>query len=150
MRIIHVDGGAFVEPPAYKFHDAYFSVVDENGLIHFEKNCGDIYSGEAEYLAIKWAVENIPERPITILSDCETAIAWARHFTKKSKIRGLSPLDLNGIILEYSHGNLADIWNAENHSPKRDKTFYYNKWKNKQEEREEEREEEHLQSIQEE
>ena len=76
MKTIHVDGGAFIEPPTYKFHDAYFSVIDENGqLLHFEKNCGDIYSGEAEYLAIKWAVENIKERPLKILSDCKTAIA---------------------------------------------------------------------------
>ena len=126
MREIHVDGGSFIEPPNYKFHDAYFSVIDGDTkeLIHFEKNCGDIYSGVAEYLAIKWAVENIPERPIRILSDCLTAMAWAKHYTNKSRAREISPLELKDVDLLYAHGNLADRWNADNHSPKREKNFY--------------------------
>src|SRR3989344_1944055 len=129
MKTVFVDGGAFVEPPKYKFHDAYFTIVDEQGkLIHFNKNCGDIYSGEAEYLAIKWAVENIKERPLKILSDCKTAIAWATHLTKTSKRRGISPLNLKDVILEYMPKNLADQYNANNHSPKKDKSFYYNRW----------------------
>ena len=43
MKIVFVDGGAFVEPPKYKFHDAYFTIVDEQGkLIYFNKNCGEL------------------------------------------------------------------------------------------------------------
>src|SRR3989304_6976293 len=105
IKVVFADGGAFFEPPEYKFHDAYFSVVAEDGkLIHFNKNCGDIFSGEAEYLAIKWAVENIKERPLKILSDCRTAIAWVRHKTKASEKRGCLPLNLKDIIVEYQHG----------------------------------------------
>lgn len=129
MKTVFVDGGAFVEPPKYKFHDAYFTVVSEEGkLIYFNKNCGNIYSGEAEYLAIKWAVDNIKERPLKITSDCKTAIAWARHLTKNSKKRGRLPLNLKDILLEYQNKNLADVWNAQNHSFKKDKSFYYQRW----------------------
>ena len=129
MKIVYVDGGAFVEPPKYKFHDAYFTIVDEQGkLIYFNKNCGDIYSGEAEYLAIKWAIDNIKERPLKIVSDCKTAIAWAKHLTKASKKRGCLPLNLKDIFIEYQNGNLADVWNAQNYSPKKDKSFYYQRW----------------------
>ena len=84
-KIVHVDGGAFVKPPYYKFHDAYFSVLDDNGvLLHFAKNIGDVWSGVAEYEAIKWAVEFIPDRPLTITSDCTTALAWARKGSSKT------------------------------------------------------------------
>ena len=127
MREIHVDGGSFVEPPLYKFHDAYFSICDKNGLIHFEKNIGDVWSGVAEYEAIKWAVENIKERPIKIYSDCTVAIKWAERgaYTKKHK---LPRLNLDGIILEWKHENLADIWNALNYSPKHSKQYYVKKY----------------------
>lgn len=131
MKTYHVDGGAFIEPPNYKFHDAYFSVVDEDEtLLHFDKELGDIYSGLAEFEAIKWVVENIKDRPIRITSDCKTAMAWARHVTKVSKRRGIHPLDLTDIILDYEHANLADQWNAENYSPKYDKAFYVRRAKN--------------------
>jgi hypothetical protein len=120
MKIISVDGGAFIEPPRYKFHNAYFSVLDEESgeLIHFEKDIGDFYSGLAEYKAIEWAVKNIFARPITIYSDCVTAIAWAN---KKGKYKNwnIEPPNLDGVILQYRHGTKADRWNAENHSPKR-------------------------------
>ena len=120
MKTVFVDGGAFIEPPKYKFHDAYFSIVDEKGeLIHFSGNCGDIYAGEAEYLAIKWAVKNIKKRPLKIISDCRTAIAWARHLTVASKKRGCLPLTLSNVVIEYQNKNLADIWNANNYSYKR-------------------------------
>lgn len=130
MKIYHVDGGAFVEPPHYKFHDAYFSVCDDSGnLVHFEKNIGDLWSGIAEYEAIKWVVDNTSERPITITSDCETAIAWARKgSSKKSKFR-IEKLPLDGVTILYQHGNHADIWNAKNHSPKGDKKFYVGRYK---------------------
>jgi len=119
MNKIHCDGGAFIEPPEYKFHDGYFSVVNNEGLIHFEKDINDIIShNECEYLAIKWAVENIKERPLIISSDCQTALAWADHFTKISKKRNRLPLDLKDVELIYEKYNLADIWNAKNHSPK--------------------------------
>lgn len=126
IKTVHVDGGAFVEPPEYKFHDAYFSVLSsENELIHFEKNIGDTWSGVAEYMAIKWAVENIKERPLKITSDCTTAIAWARSGSSKKSTFQLPPL-LAGqeVILEYQHENFADVWNAQNHSPKRSKKYY--------------------------
>ena len=119
--VVHVDGGAFTEPPHYKFHDAYFSVVDDSGaLIHFEKNIGDVWSGIAEYRAIEWAIKNITERPIKITSDCTIAMSWARKGKKKTPALDiiLPPLLQEGIILEYQHGNKADIWNAEHHSPK--------------------------------
>src|SRR3990167_7594934 len=122
---IHVDGGAFIEPPEYKFHNAYFSVVSaDNKLIHFAKDIGDFYSGIAEYEAIKWAIENISERPITIFSDCITAIAWAKKGSSRKSKFDILPLNLKDISLIYKHGNLADQWNALNHSPKRDKKFY--------------------------
>ena len=124
-----MDGGAFIEPPEYRFHDAYFSVCESTGeLIHFEKNIGDLYSGVAEYEAIKWAVQNISDRPLRIISDCKTAIAWARHKTKKSGARGIIPLNLIGIELVYGSGNKADQWNAQNHSPKKDKSFYIKRY----------------------
>jgi hypothetical protein len=125
MKIVHVDGGTFSEPPDYKFHDAYFSVVSDSGeLIHFAKNIGDLWSGLAEYEAIKWAVKNIQERPLKVYSDCTVAIGWAKHgSSKKSKCR-VQHLPLNGVTFEFKHGNFADQWNAANHSPKKDKSFY--------------------------
>ena len=136
MRIIHVDGGAFTGPPSYKFHDAYFSVVDgeTKELLHFEKNCGDMWSGIAEFLAIKWAVENITERPLKILSDCTTAISWAKNGKKKPSkapnLKGFTcePIIKDGTIIEWAHGNLADEWNAANHSPKKDKREYIKRY----------------------
>src|SRR5882672_6699662 len=108
MQIVHVDGGAFSEPPNYKFHDAYFSVVSDSGeLIYFAKNIGDLWSGLAEFEAIKWAVKNIKERPLKIYSDCTVAIGWAMHgSSKKSKFR-VQHLLLTGVTLEFKHGNLA-------------------------------------------
>lgn len=129
MKIVHVDGGSFIEPPDYKFHDAYFAVCDSSGnLIHFAKNIGDLYSGLAEYEAIRWAVGNVTERPLRITSDCITAIAWARKGSrKKSKFR-VPPLNLQGIELVFQHGNHADQWNAQNHSKKHDKEFYIKRY----------------------
>lgn len=129
MKTVHVDGGAFVEPPHYKFHDAYFSVCDDVGnLIHFAENIGDLWSGIAEYEAIKWAVEHIKERPLTITSDCMVAMSWVRKgSSKKSKFR-IPKLNLEGIILKYQHGNSADEWNASNHSPKHDKSYYVKRY----------------------
>lgn len=125
-KIVHVDGGAFIEPPNYKFHNAYFSIVGSNKkLIHFAKDIGDFYSGLAEYCAIKWAVENIKERPLKIYSDCITAMAWARKGNEKW---GAQKLDLGGIALEWKHDNFADKWNAKNHSPKRSKKEYIKRY----------------------
>ena len=112
-KVVHVDGGAFIEPPDYKFHNAYFSVVSSKGLIHFEKDIGDFYSGLAEYKAIKWTVENIKERPLTIYSDCTVAIAWAKKGNEKW---GAEKLNLKDIELKWKHNNLADKWNSENHN----------------------------------
>lgn len=123
-----MDGGSFIEPPNFVFHDAYYSVVDDKGeLIHFEKNIGDFYSGLAEYLAIEWAIENIKERPLKIYSDCLTAIAWAKGRGQFKKW-GITPPILEGIELEYKKGNLADKWNAANHSKKKDKSFYIKRY----------------------
>lgn len=129
MTIIHVDGGAFSEPPDYKFHDAYFSLVSDSGeLIHFAKNIGDVWSGVAEYEAIKWALENITARPLKIYSDCTVAISWAKKGSnKKSKFR-MPRLNLAGVDLEWRHDNYADQWNDMNHSPKKDKTFYIKRY----------------------
>jgi len=130
MKSYFVDGGAFTEPPTYKFHDAYFSVVDENAnLVHFAKNIGDMWSGLAEFEAIKWVVENIKERPIRITSDCVVAISWAKKGSSKKAHIKVAPLNLEGITLEWEHGNLADQWNAANHSPKLSKGKYYERWK---------------------
>jgi len=125
MKTIHVDGGAFIEPPEYKFHDAYFTVCDAGGdVIHFAKNIGDLYSGLAEFEAIKWVVLNIKERPLKITSDCTTAIAWAKKgSSKKSKYKVLA-LNLEKITLVYQKKNPADLWNEKNHSPKHDKEYY--------------------------
>src|SRR3989344_6498903 len=102
MKIVNVDGGSFVEPPNFKFHDAYFTVCDNNGnLIHFAKNIGDLWSGLAEYEAIKWAVENIKERPLKITSDCTTAIAWVRKGSSKKSKYKVSKLNLDGVELVY-------------------------------------------------
>lgn len=117
-RIVHVDGGAFVEQGTWRFHDAYFSILsDDNELIHFAENIGDVWSGVAEYEAIKWAVENIEERPLIVTSDCVTAISWARKGAKTKKHR-LPKLDLTRVTIQYLHANAADLWNAANHSPK--------------------------------
>ena len=124
-RIVHVDGGSFTEPPDYKFHDAYFTVCADNGeLIFFAKNIGDLWSGLAEYEAIKWAIENIKERPLKITSDCSVALSWAiKGSSKKSKFR-ISKLDLTNVGLVFQHNNAADQWNIKNHSPKHDKQYY--------------------------
>jgi hypothetical protein len=130
MKIVHVDGGAFIEPPGFKFHDAYFTVCDDRGgLIHFAKNIGDIYSGLAEYEAIKWAVENIKERPLKIASDCTVAIAWAKKGSKKTSKYKVSSLDLKGVELVYKKNNQADQWNAKNHSLKHDKQYYVDRYR---------------------
>jgi len=130
-RVVHTDGGAFIEPPKYKFHNAYFSVVDEKTkeLIHFEKDIGDLYSGLAEYKAIEWAIENIKERPLTIKSDCRVAISWAKKGRSRmsSQFRVL-PLNLERVNLCWQHENLADDWNAQNHSPKKSKKFYIDRF----------------------
>ena len=124
-KIVHVDGGSFIEPPAFKFHDAYFTVCDEGGaLIHFEKNIGDLYSGLAEYEAIKWAISNVKERPLRIVNDCTTAIAWAKKGSSAKSKYKVPPLDLTGVEVVYGSKNQADQWNAKNHSPKHDKDYY--------------------------
>jgi len=128
-RIVHTDGGAFIEPPNFKFHDAYYSVVDNKGeLIHFEKNIGDFHSIVPEYQSIKWAVENILERPLTIYNDNKVAIGWARRGSSKNSSYLALPLNLDGIKLEYKKGTKADEWNAKNYSPKKDKSFYIKRY----------------------
>ena len=118
-------GGVLPPPPDYNFHAAYFSVCgDEGNLIHFAKNIGDLWSGLAEYEAIKWALENIKNRPLRITSDCTVAIAWARKGSKKKSKFRVPPLNLSGIELVFKRGNFADQWNAKNHSPKHDTAFY--------------------------
>ena len=129
MTIVHVDGGSFVEPPNYKFHDAYFTVCDDDGsLIYFAENIGDVYSGLAEYAAIKWAVLNIRDRPLKITSDCTTAIAWAKKGSSKRSTYKVSSLDLKEVDLVYQKSNYADQWNAQNHSPKHDKKYYIKRY----------------------
>lgn len=129
MKAVHVDGGSFVEPPHYKFHDAYFTVcADDGNLVHFEENIGDLWSGLAEYEAIKWAVDNIKERPLKITSDCTVAIAWAKKGSKKKSKFRVPPLNLSGVELVFQHGNFADQWNAKHHSPKHDTGFYVKRY----------------------
>ena len=132
-RVFHVDGGASSEPPNYKFHDAYITVVgDDEKLIHHNKKIGDFHNNVAEYLSIKWVVDNIKLRPIKITSDSKVAISWAnKGSSSKSKYKA-EPLDLNKITLRYQHGNLADQWNAKYHSPKLPKSFYVNRWRESQ------------------
>lgn len=128
MKTYYVDGGAKIEPPNYQFHDAYMTILDEDGEeVHIDQYLGDIYSGLAEFKAIQWVVENITERPIKITSDCTTAIAWANH-GGKTKLHTVERLDLTGIILEYEHNNLADIYNATYISPKATKLDYVKRW----------------------
>lgn len=129
MKIVHVDGGSFVEPPDFKFHDAYLTVCDDSGhIIFFAQNIGDLYSGLAEYEAIKWAVENIKDRPLKITSDCTTAIAWARKGSSKKSKYKVPKLNLTGVELAYQQHNAADQWNAKNHSPKHDKQYYIERY----------------------
>jgi hypothetical protein len=40
----------------------------------------------------------------------------------------VSCLPPTGITLEFKHGNFADQWNAANHSPKKDKSFYIQRY----------------------
>lgn len=130
MKTYYVDGGAKIEPPDYKFHDAYFTVIDDEGEeVHVDLYVGDIYSGLAEFKAIQWVVDNVVERPIRITSDCQTAIAWARH-GGKTKLHTVERLDLTNITLEYEHNNLADQYNATYISPKQSKSEYYQRWVN--------------------
>ena len=118
MKTYHVDGGAKCSPPDYKFHDAYFVVVDEgNELVHIDLDAGDIYSGLAEYKAIQWAVENIKDRPVKITSDCEVAMKWARDGGSRN-YPDAPALDLTDIDLVYEKNNLADRYNAKEISPK--------------------------------
>jgi len=124
MKTYHVDGGSHIEPPEYKFHDAYFSVVDDdNEEVFVDQNLGDVSNNKAEYLAIKWVVDNIKERPIRIFSDSQTAIAWV---TKGGKGQdGYSkPLDLRKVHLMHLSNNFADQYNAKYISPKASKEFY--------------------------
>src|SRR3990167_10925009 len=105
MKEVHVDGGAFTGPPDYKFHNAYFSVVDsDNRLVYFAKDIGDLWSGLAEYEAIKWAIENIKERPLTIFSDCTVAMAWARKGSRRSSKFNVPPIPSKDVYLVYKHG----------------------------------------------
>lgn len=129
IKTIHVDGGAFIEPPENKFHDAFFTVCDDTGaVIYFAKNIGDVYSGLAEYEAIKWVIENIKERPLKITSDCSTAIVWSKKGSSdKSKYKA-EKLNLKDIEVAYMHNNFADQWNEKNHSPKYGKEFYVKRY----------------------
>lgn len=129
LLLVSCDGGSFIEPPDYKFHNSYFTIVNEDTgeLIHHEKDIGDFYSGLAEFLAIEWAVKNIKERPLRILSDCKVAIAWINGRGNYKKW-GIVPPDLEGVELIYSMDNKADQWNATNHSPKHDKSFYIKRY----------------------
>lgn len=129
MKTVHVDGGAFVEPPEHKFHNAYFTVCDDGGeLIYHAKDIGDLWSGLAEYEAIKWAIENIKERPLRITSDCLVAIAWVRKGSSKKSKYKVSPINLNGVELIFKKKNAADLWNEKNHSPKHDKSYYVKRY----------------------
>jgi|GEM_PF-2737023 len=129
IKTVHVDGGSFIEPPDFRFHDAYFTVCDDEGhLIIFLENIGDLYSGLAEYEAIKWAVENVKDRPLRITSDCTTAIAWARKGSSKKSKYSVPRIDLTNVELLYKQHNVADQWNAKNHSPKHDKSYYVDRY----------------------
>lgn len=129
----HVDGGAFSEPPNYKFHDAYITVVGDDGkLVHHNKNVGDFHNNVAEYLSIKWVVDNIKHRPIKVTSDSKVAISWANKGSRSKSKYKADPLNLNKVNLEYKHGNLADQWNAKYHSPKLPESYYVKRWKESQ------------------
>lgn len=134
MKTYHCDGGAFIEPPEYKFHNAYFSIVSARGkLIHFAKNIGDLTANIAEYEAIEWVISHIKERPIRVLSDSKVALSWAEHGGKSA--HGLiPPLNLKGVALVHASGNKADSWNAKNYSFKQPKEFYYERYKQSQRE----------------
>lgn len=127
-KIVSCDGGAFMSPPKFKFEKAYITIVDEitGDLIHHEREIGDFYSGLAEYLATEWAIKNI-EKPLTIYSDCKTAIAWANKRGKFKKWK-INPPSLENVILQHKSGNKADVWNAQNYSPKKDKSFYIKRY----------------------
>lgn len=113
MKTYHCDGGAFIEPPDYKFHDAYFSVVSKKGkLVHFEKNIGHVNNVEAETAAIQWVLDH-RKPPFVITSDCQAARSRFGPLFLPSKVK-----------IVYEHNNLADQWNARNHSPKYDRAYY--------------------------
>lgn len=132
MTIYHCDGGASVSPPDYVFRNAYFTVIDDQGnLVESAKNIGDMWSGLAEFMAIKWVIENIKTRPITITTDCTTAIAWAKKGgNKQTKKITVPPINapLTGVTIRYQHNNPADIFNLADH-PKYSKTYYYNRYR---------------------
>ena len=118
MKTYYVDGGCKgkMTSAGWKAFDGYFSVVGENGvLIHYEKNIENIYSAnECEYLAIKWVIENIIERPIIISSDSMNAINWSYRSTKRSRELKRLPLSLKWVEIVHESFNLADRWNANN------------------------------------
>jgi len=90
----------------------YFSIFDSEGnLIHFEK-IGDVTNNCAEYAAIKWVIKNVEDRPVTISSDSQTAMSWAKR--GGTSINGdIAPLQLEGIILEHQSNNVSDQFNKE-------------------------------------
>lgn len=128
---IFVDGGCkgYSNNGKWIAYDGYFSVVNKFGeLLHYEKDIQDIYSAnECEYLAIKWAIENIKERPLMISSDSKNAIRWAVKGSKRSRELNRLTLDLQNVKLVHESYNLADIWNAQNCSPKYIPAQYLNK-----------------------
>ena len=129
MKIYHVDGGAAIKQPGHIFHSAYFSVLDNDGkLVHYAEDIGDHWPIVAEFLAIKWAVTQIKERPILITSDCTPAIVWARKGAK-TKTHKVDPLDLEDVELWYTRGNLADMWNGQKRGIRKRVSSFYNMWR---------------------
>ena len=128
MKTYHVDGGARIEPPNYKPHDSYITIVDDkNKLIHHSK-IGDVWSFIAEFYSIKWVVDNVKKRPLRITSDCTTAISWSQKGSSPKSSFQTPPLNLTDITLEYQHNNLAAQYNARFVSPKYDKAYYVQRW----------------------
>lgn len=115
----HADGGASCTPPDYKFHNAYFTVLDNSGQVLVHKDdLGDVRSHSvAEFDGIAWIVNNIKERPIIATSDSQIALTWARK-----------RLDLTGVDLRYEHENLAGIWNALHKAKKYPIKVYQDLW----------------------
>ena len=61
------DGGAFIEPPTYKFHNAYLTIVNEetSKLIHHEKDIGNFeYSLKTKTISIPINNTNNKTNPI--------------------------------------------------------------------------------------
>ena len=130
-KIVHADAGATMTAD-YEPKDSYFTVLDSDGRVLEEnRNAGKIWSVEAEYRSIEWAVNNVSGRPLIITNDNEAALKWSRKGASTDK-HDLPPLVVNKPEVEvaYQKHNLADVYNAKHiedkHIPDRYKEKYEN------------------------